>query len=136
MKIQHTDSIKLTIPGKPIPLKRARIGRGRVYDGQKALKGRVIASISGELAGVEMCSKPMSVCMKFFMAIPKSISNKERVLISGKVHYKKPDVSNLLKFVEDLLIGKVWEDDRLISEIYAIKVYDAVPRTEIIATVV
>jgi len=47
------------------------------------------------------------------------------------VHTKNPDLSNLIKFIEDSLNGVFWHDDRLICQIKARKLYSDRPRTEI-----
>lgn len=43
-----------------------------------------------------------------------------------------PDLSNMIKFYEDCLNGILWEDDRLIVEIYSFKIYAETPGTLII----
>jgi Holliday junction resolvase RusA-like endonuclease len=45
-------------------------------------------------------------------------------------HIARPDLSNLIKFIEDIAIGILYGDDSIIAEIYARKCYDATPRTE------
>ena len=47
-------------------------------------------------------------------------------------HMKKPDVSNMIKFLEDCLKKTVFEDDNQVYEIVARKVYSEQPRSEII----
>lgn len=65
------------------------------------------------------------------MPIPKKLSKKNRMLVVGIPHSKRPDLTNLIKFTEDALNGVLWEDDSIIYEIYAKKVYGETPKTVI-----
>jgi Holliday junction resolvase RusA-like endonuclease len=54
-------------------------------------------------------------------------------LMRGRLHVSKPDLSNLLKFMEDLAVDiRILKDDCLIAETTCRKVYDDNPRTEFI----
>ena len=73
----------------------------------------------------------VKIKFQFYMPIPKStakaaIEPMERGLIP---HVKKPDVSNLVKFAEDMLKGIVLVDDNLVTKIVAYKIYSREPRT-------
>ena len=46
-------------------------------------------------------------------------------------HYKKPDLSNLIKFIEDAFNNVLWKDDALISYMFATKKYSFEPKTMI-----
>lgn len=61
----------------------------------------------------------------FRMPIPKATSNKRKIAMEMKPHIKKPDLSNLIKMIEDRAIGILYKDDNLISEINAKKVYSS-----------
>jgi len=76
---------------------------------------------------------PIMLNLVFCMPAPKSIGKKERALAvaSMQSHTKKPDIDNLCKTVMDSLNGWFWVDDAQISELQAIKVYSATPRTEV-----
>lgn len=63
------------------------------------------------------------------MPIPKSYSKKARLKSIGEPHQKKPDISNLIKFTEDALNEILWEDDSVIAEIKAKKIYSEEPKT-------
>ena len=58
------------------------------------------------------------------------LSPKKRLELENKLHHFKPDLSNLIKFVEDLANGIIYKDDSQISCITACKVYSQYPRTE------
>ena len=64
-------------------------------------------------------------------AIPKSTSRsaKEAMIHNMIPHVKKPDLSNLVKFAEDMLKGIVLIDDNLVTKIIAMKCYSVEPKT-------
>lgn len=66
----------------------------------------------------------------FFMPIPTSRSKKKQLELLNKPHLFKPDLSNLIKFVEDCCNNIVFKDDCIITSINAQKVYSDTPRTE------
>lgn len=130
--------INLKIPGKPIAKKRprfARVGKFvKTYNPQETEEGRFLFEAYRQLGDdFKPIEKPISVIMCFYMPIPKSTSKKRKLLMSMKQiqHSKKPDLSNMIKFAEDALNGVVWQDDSLITTIWATKAYSEEPRTEI-----
>ena len=56
---------------------------------------------------------------------------KKKEALYGQFVIKKPDLDNLVKMVCDYLIQVAYEDDNLVAEISAKKIYDKNPRTEI-----
>ena len=116
------------VPADPIALARARFGKGRVYDCQKELKqawGILIAKQHGRMP---LFTGPVSLEISFFFGLPKSISKKKRT--TDRPHIIKPDLSNLIKFVEDVGNGIIYRDDRQITSIRASKKYSLEPRVE------
>lgn len=114
---------KYIIPGKPIPLARPRFSKGRVYDPQEEEKNEVWMYIRRQQNG-PMLMGPVHFEIKFFMKKPKKWK--------GNVwHSNKPDLSNLIKFYEDIGTGILYYDDKQISKISAEKVYGDEERTEI-----
>lgn len=69
----------------------------------------------------------------FYMPIPESASKKNKeMMLQGRVnHIKRPDTSNLLKFVEDTLKGIVIKDDSQVIYLKGRKFYSEEPRTVI-----
>lgn len=74
-----------------------------------------------------------SITYTFHMPIPKGVSKKKYMqMLNGVIeHTKRPDCSNLTKFYEDCLKGIAIQDDSLVVESIARKVYSDHPRTEI-----
>ena len=128
--------IEIIIEGKPIAKKRPRFfRRGKhvgTYNDQKTEEGRFIL-LAKEQFKRNPISGPIDLWLKFYMPIPKSTSKKNRELMNlGLIrHTKKPDLDNLVKFI-DCLNGLVWEDDSQICRLEASKLYDDNPRTKII----
>ena len=120
--------MKIIIPGKPIALRRHRHTKsGHNYNSQRELMNHISFLVKSQW-NKKSYNVPLRLFITFFLQIPKS-KKKE---LHGTFHSKRPDTSNLLKFYEDSLEGVLWEDDCLIVEVHASKVYSKKPRTEII----
>lgn len=124
--------MRFVVKGTPTPLKRHRTCKGRTYNPQSVemnLFGWYVKTQS------EMPEKPIDypimVNMIFYMPIPKSFSKKKQEKLIDSPHIKKPDLSNLIKFVEDSLNGILWRDDSIICNLISRKIYSRVPRTVI-----
>jgi len=63
------------------------------------------------------------------MPIPKSWSRPKRLAALHKPHVSRPDVDNLIKFVNDSLNDVLWIDDAIIYEMVMRKFYSDRPRT-------
>ena len=66
---------------------------------------------------------PISILVKFYMPIHKSLSKKKQKALILSPHLKRPDLDNLLKTVCDALNGHVWKDDSQIYLVTAVKSY-------------
>ena len=64
------------------------------------------------------------------MTIADSLSKKKKDALLGQKHHKRPDLSNLIKYLEDAAQGILFADDATITTINARKIYDMNPRTE------
>ena len=73
---------------------------------------------------------PLRLDAVFYMPIPKSCSKRlrERLASERVPHTKKPDASNVLKSVEDAVIGIAYKDDAQIADVRARKFYSENPR--------
>ena len=63
----------------------------------------------------------------FFLKIPSRAKTKT---FDGRYHVYRPDLSNLIKFIEDIASKVLFRDDSMICSIVATKKYDKEPRTE------
>lgn len=119
--------MKIVIPGAPVALKRHRHTlSGKNYNSQRDLMNEV-SFIAKSQWKYPPYSIPLKVVFSFFMPIPKRYIKK----YPGLPCPTRPDLSNILKFYEDSLIGVLWTDDSIITQISTAKLYSLEPRTEI-----
>ena len=116
-----TDLFVTIIPGRPIPLKRARIAGKGCYDPQKREKWNYQMEVTRRPDDI---TKPIKVKFEYHFKMPKSWSKKKKNEMYGKLHSVKPDLSNLIKFTEDALNKILWLDDCLIGGMEAYKYHD------------
>lgn len=125
---------EIEIKGNPIAKKRprfARIGKFvRTYDPQETEEGRFLFEVQKQWSRPPI-EVPIKVRCSFEMPIPKGTSGKKtKAMILEEIkHIKKPDISNLIKFVEDCLNGVVWKDDSQIVYLAGGKFYSEEPKT-------
>lgn len=113
-------------------------GRGRfirVYDPPKTAKfKRELKQLAMlEMQGRTKYEKAISVTIRFYRKVQKSISKKEHDRRASGEHRPivKADLSNYLKSFEDALNGVIWTDDATIVELNTSKWYADDPRIEI-----
>lgn len=131
----------MVVEGKPLPQKRHRHGRGRVYDPSRMDKRDFLAKAMNYLADKPKYhawvkkwadeSDYIAVVISFVMPIPKSMSKKVIDARPFVRHNKKPDIDNLLKFVLDSFNGYFWPDDNMVASATVEKYYGAIPQTKI-----
>jgi len=118
----------INIKGKPIPLARARAGKKGFYDPQYQAKQNFAWEVK-RIWRKEPLNKAIKVNFYFYIGMPKSWSKKKRAIKDLTLHDQTPDLSNLIKFVEDALNDTLWKDDKLIGKIKAFKRWSNDPRT-------
>lgn len=126
--------IEFTVRGNPKALKRHRtFRRGNKLiqvDPSKEEKQDFLT-----LAHANAPDRPIDtgigLHLWFYMPIPKSWSKVKKKIAEEQMipHEKRPDLSNLIKFCEDALLGVFYTDDSLISRTTAFKLYSHTPRT-------
>jgi len=121
--------------GAPTHLKRPRINPRAIcmYDSQKMDKEIDRIELEAQHTkyhnrSVILSGKPLRLTCTFFMGVPTSAG--KRTDREGMYHIYKPDLSNLIKYIEDISVGILIEDDNLISELYAVKKYSSFSHTE------
>ena len=115
------------LQGDPTPLARARIGRSRMWDPQKEMKLVHGIYLRNQHAGQPIFEEPLLLKVTFYMPIPPS---RRKKIKDFQPHHYKPDLSNLIKYLEDIGTGILYHDDCLIQACNAVKVYHHNPRTE------
>lgn len=121
------------IQGDPTPLARPRMGNGNVWDSQKALKFNFGVQINLQHKDEPFFEGPLLLDVSFYFDISK-VAAKKRPILNETYHRFVPDLSNLIKLVEDAVIGVLYKDDCVISVITAKKLYSSIPRTEFTIT--
>lgn len=106
--------IILTVSGEPIS-RREGIGNRRVFDLRAKEKIRIRRELKEQYDG-DLLDCPLRLDYIFYLTIPKSAPKKRiQAMLSGDDRpTKRPDCSNLIKLLEDVLTGIVYVDDRFI----------------------
>jgi|SRR5690606_1978065 len=120
------------IPGNPVPLKRPRFGNKQVWDSQRQLRVNTGIYLHSQHEGRPLFKGPLQLECFFYIGVPASYSQKRRDKVLGTPHIYKPDLSNLIKLIEDIGTGILYHDDALIYSLQAFKLYDQEGRTEFI----
>lgn len=123
--------MKYILIGEPTYLARPRLSRkgiGHLYDGQKEEKLRHMDEIRYQYRNKQPKEGPVKLEVVFFFGIPKK--KKPKTGLRWLPHSVRPDLSNCVKYLEDVCNGILFIDDKQIAEIYARKEYSLEPRTE------
>ena len=131
----------ITIEGNPKPLKRHyHTKTGKTFDPSSEDKKLFALQAIGQIHSKMPFKGDICLTLRFYMKRPKShyrTGKLSRILKdTAPVYHKvKPDISNLIKFVEDALIGICYKDYSQIVKIDAEKKYildyDDIPRTRL-----
>ena len=125
--------LRFDIPGHPVGKGRPRATRANGFvsfytpaktrDYEKAVKTAGRAFCKAPLAG------PLRMSLFVRMAVPKSWTKRQREdALSGCLRpTSKPDLSNVLKAIEDGLNGVCYEDDKQIVELAVTSWYSVEP---------
>jgi len=130
----------LVIPGDPVPWQAAvKMGKAhnaprKVPDRQAHYAGKIRETWErqGDASLWLEKGRPVKVVGEFFLSRPKdqygSGRNERELKPADHPKHKpaptgKPDLSNLLKMIEDALTGTVWADDDQVIEISGFKTY-------------
>ena len=133
--------IRFTIPGPAVPQGRPRLTtRGRyphAYDPQESRRYKLLVGMAARSAMIEQGATPLEgpvmLSVQEFRAIPQSWSRKKReAALEGSIFpTTKPDMSNIVKGIEDAMNGIVWHDDSQVVITRTMKIYDETPRVEV-----
>ena len=131
---------RLTIPGHPVGKQRVRVVRSRAGFpvAYTPAKTKNYETLVRELFIIKYpaftpLDEPVEIDMEISIAIPKSASKKrQRQMEAGLIWpTTRPDMSNVVKAVEDALNGVAYRDDSLIVRGVTEKKYSWTPRVEI-----
>ena len=129
------------IPGQPIGQGRPKFstinGHARAYDPEKSRNYkayvRMLATQAMKDSGFTMIEGACVLRIDAYFEVPKSKSKKfrEAALNGLERPTKKPDLSNIIKGIEDALNGLVYKDDSSIVSLKIQKYYSEFPRVEL-----
>lgn len=124
-------NIYFIVYGIPKTLKRHRHTKsGHTYDPNTQDKEAFIAQAIAFKPEVPI-KTAIALKLQFYFPRPKSHYNTKNMLKENApmVKMSKPDLTNLIKLVEDSFNGIFWVDDSQITNIVAMKSYSAAPCT-------
>lgn len=128
--------ITIVLLGEPVPMAHRHTSTGgRRYVPVKPRNASAALTMAAQLAmkesEQEMFTQAVKLELLCEVAIPRSWSKKkQQQAMTGEIHLTtRPDLTNMLKLVEDALKGVVWRDDVLVVEQHCRKVYGVQPKT-------
>lgn len=120
------------IMGDPIALARPRFNKRTVYDAQKNKKLVAGINLRNQHGDDPYLEGSLHLDIHFYLKIPMQGKHGR---LDNRYHIYKPDLSNLIKFIEDIGSGIIYHDDSTICSINASKRYSVEPRTEFELTI-
>jgi len=127
--------LEFFIPGKPVPKARARTvrvnGRTMSFTPEASANYELYVKwqAAAAMAGVKPSDKPCRLHLIVGLPIPQSWSKKrqEQAIIGEVMPTSKPDLSNILKSIEDACNGVAYVDDSQLCEVVMRKCYAITP---------
>ena len=133
--------IKLIVYGDSVAQGRPKAtGQGghiRVYDPVKSRNYKeVVRTEALKLRLEKLLCGELEVTVNIYRSVPKSFSKKNNAMALREDirPITKPDVSNIVKGIEDALNGILWRDDSQIVDLHVSKFYSEIPRVEVFIT--
>jgi len=135
------EPVCIYVPGDPRgqgrPRATVRGGHATVYKDDKTASYQNLVALAASEAMGDRPPTEGAVLVTLFVRfrIPKSTSKKDRVQMMASPPTirptKKPDLSNIIKAVEDGMNGIVFKDDCQIVTLHSTKLYSETPGVEI-----
>lgn len=127
--------IKLTIPGEPMGKARPRVTKtGFIYTPKKTVNYETLIKelFIMKYPDFQPIEGPVEMVLNAWLKMPKSSNKKTGAMLIGEIRpTKKPDMSNILKSVEDALNNLAYNDDKQIVELTLKKRFSHRPRIEL-----
>jgi len=114
------------LPGDPTHFAQIRRGTGRYHSNLKELKMIAEIHLANQHGNHPMFVGPLRLRVWFCMAMtPQHI----RYQVHQNPHPYKPDIADMMKFVQMISEGLIYKNDFQIVNSIAYKLYDQTPRT-------
>lgn len=127
--------IRLTIPGEPMGKARPRMTRkGFIYTPKKTVNYETLIRelFAIKYPDFQPIEGSVEMNLTAYLKIPKTSNKKTMLMETGEIRpTKKPDMSNILKTVEDALNNLAYNDDKQIVELTVKKWFSNRPRIEL-----
>jgi Holliday junction resolvase RusA-like endonuclease len=123
--------IELVISGRPVPLARPRMTKGRVYNSQSREMYTAFLELKAQWNHRPMFMDAVHMDLLFVFPISDSYSALKQRKLRNNPHIARVDLDNLCKYVFDCLIGVAFADDCIVASMTARKIYGDQARTEI-----
>ena len=129
---QPVMKVSFTIPGKPVGKQRSRSARlpnggVRHYTPDETVRYENLVALAAKIAmaGADPTSSAVWLDLTVILTVPKSWGKRNtEAALSGDIKpTSKPDLSNVIKAVEDGMNGVVYQDDSQITHLTASKRY-------------
>ena len=107
-----------TIPYEPTPLSSLRLNRGKGWDTSKQTEFNVRNTLHNQHHPKILYASPIIIDITFYL--PHKNKN-----------YREPDpdLIDLIRFIEEMAIGALWNNTRIIKTMAARKTYSKTPHT-------
>jgi Holliday junction resolvase RusA-like endonuclease len=132
--------VSFTVYGNAQPAGSKTAGRtkdGRMFvrdsaKGSRPWKGQVAQAAGEAMNGTGLLGGALVLRVRFYVPRPKAHLGARGLRPSAPEHpTTRPDVTKLLRAVEDALTGIVWRDDAQVTEQHALKRYGEPARVEV-----
>jgi Holliday junction resolvase RusA-like endonuclease len=126
--------ISLTIPGPPVGKQRAHVCKsGHAFTPVKTVNYEALVKQTFAVKYPDFVPMPGPVRMILSIYLMESKETQRKLKKGVKLYPTiKPDISNILKSIEDALNGLAYVDDKQIISVYAEKKYSLRPCVEVI----
>ncbi len=116
--------ILIEIDGRPIPWRAPYVGKRGAFSTHTVRKQEIQWQMKA-IFNQKPLGGPIFLDVKFYFIPPKNTSYvRKKQMLNGQTKFvKRPDLSNLIKFIEDCGTGILWNDDNQIFRLVAQKLY-------------
>lgn len=127
-------SMQFIFKDNPIPLARPRFSHHHAWDSQKQKKLHAGIQLVTQFGDSPFFKGPLIVEFIFHFSLPSRTTAASKIRRMGTPHITTPDLDNCVKFYLDCSQGILFENDCMVVQIAAKKIYSQPPHTIMIIT--